>query len=74
MTHEAGKGDTMRPTNHKAFADNFDRTFGKREVGEDEDDDPTCPSCGGPLYMQPHWKYMQCDDCGRREDKEVNEP
>lgn len=28
MSHEAGKGDAMRPTNHEAFAANFDRIFG----------------------------------------------
>jgi ribosomal protein L37AE/L43A len=71
MTHEAGKGDTMRPTNHKAFAEGMDRIFGKREV--EEDDEPSCPSCTGPLYTQAHWGYVQCDDCGRREDK-VDEP
>ena len=38
------------------------------------DDEPSCSSCGGPMYTQPHWKYMQCDDCGRRDDKEVDEP
>lgn len=40
----------------------------------DEDDEPTCPACGGPLYRQPHWGYMQCDDCGRREQLEPEEP
>jgi tRNA(Ile2) C34 agmatinyltransferase TiaS len=72
MTHEAGKGDTMRPTNHKAFAEGMDRIFGKRVI--EEDDEPSCPSCTGPMYTQAHWKYWQCDDCGRREDKEPEEP
>lgn len=40
----------------------------------EEDDEPTCSSCTGPMYTQPNWKYMQCDDCGRREDKEPEEP
>ena len=26
---EAGKGDKQRPTDHKAFSDNYDRIFGK---------------------------------------------
>jgi tRNA(Ile2) C34 agmatinyltransferase TiaS len=39
-----------------------------------DDDEPTCPSCGGPMYTQAHWHYWQCDDCGRREDKEPEEP
>ena len=71
MTHEAGKGDTMRPTNHKAYADNFDRIFGKREVEED-DGEPSCLSCGGPMYTKHHWQYWQCDDCGYTEHKEVD--
>ena len=28
MSHEAGKGDARRPTNHKSFSDNFDKIFG----------------------------------------------
>jgi hypothetical protein len=32
MTHEAGKGDKQRPTNHKSFSENFDRIFGKKEL------------------------------------------
>ena len=44
----------------------------KETESEHEDDEPTCPSCGGPLYTQPHWGYWQCDDCGRREDKEID--
>ena len=36
-----------------------------------EDDEPSCPSCGGPMYTQPHWQDWQCDDCGRREEKEI---
>lgn len=30
MTHEAGKGDTQRPTNWDHFSENFDRIFGKK--------------------------------------------
>ena len=30
MAHEAGKGDTQRPTNHQKFAESFERIFGKR--------------------------------------------
>ena len=41
----------------------------------DEDDEEwTCSSCGGPMYRQPHWNYGQCDDCGRREDLEREAP
>jgi len=28
MTHEAGKGDTQRPTDQQKFAENFDKIFG----------------------------------------------
>ena len=27
MSHEAGKGDKQRPTNHEKFSSNFDRIF-----------------------------------------------
>jgi len=31
MTHgDGGKGDKQRPTNHSAFAHNFDRIFGRK--------------------------------------------
>lgn len=41
---------------------------------EIEDDEPTCPRCNGPMYTQAHWKYWQCDDCGYREQNQVDEP
>lgn len=31
MTHEAGKGDTQRPTDHKTFSDNYDLIWGKKD-------------------------------------------
>jgi len=40
----------------------------------DDDDEWTCPACGGPMYRQPHWNYGQCDDCGRKEELEPEEP
>lgn len=30
MSHEAGKGDAMRPTDHQAFAAGMDRIFGSK--------------------------------------------
>jgi uncharacterized protein with von Willebrand factor type A (vWA) domain len=30
MTHEAGKGDKQRPTNHDAFSTHFEEIFGKK--------------------------------------------
>jgi uncharacterized protein with von Willebrand factor type A (vWA) domain len=32
---EAGKGDGMRPTDHKSFSENFDLIFGKKQVQDD---------------------------------------
>ena len=40
----------------------------------DEETEPFCPRCGGPIYSQPHWSYFQCDDCGYREKKAEMEP
>ena len=28
MTHEAGKGDKQRPTDHEKFSSNFEKIFG----------------------------------------------
>ena len=36
MTHEAGKGDKQRPTNHEAFSKNFEAIFGKKPTPEQE--------------------------------------
>ncbi len=41
---------------------------------DDDEDEWTCSSCGGPMYRQPQWNYGQCDDCGRREKLEPMEP
>lgn len=30
MAHEAGKGDAQRPTDHKAYSDNYDLIWGKK--------------------------------------------
>ena len=35
MTHEAGKGDAMRPTDHKKWSNNYDQI--KWTVEEDEE-------------------------------------
>ena len=44
------------------------------ENTEDDDDEWSCSFCRGPMYSQPHWKYGQCDDCGRREALISDEP
>ena len=30
MAHEAGKGDTQRPTNWDSFSENFEKIFGSK--------------------------------------------
>ena len=66
-------GDSLVSKSSTAsYRDNFDRIFGKREV--EEEDEPTCPRCTGPMYTQAHWHYVQCDDCGYREQKKADEP
>ena len=57
MAHEAGKGDTQRPTNHKSFSENFEKIFGKKDafdeaileeiVEDEEENDGICPACSG---------------------------
>jgi lysozyme family protein len=38
-THsEAGKGDDMRPTNHDAYSNNYDRIWGKKVRRETADE------------------------------------
>jgi len=76
------KGSTPRPygVSLDTYGDNFDRIFGKpaeepsEPEAEHDEDEWTCTACGGPMYRQPHWHYGQCDDCGRREDLEAEEP
>lgn len=43
---------------------------GVEDEEEEEGEDWTCESCGGPMYTQPHWAYSRCDDCGRTVRKE----
>jgi len=50
------------------------RVEGVMEDRHDDDDEPTCHLCGGPLYRAPHWDYYQCDDCGKIEKMEREEP
>lgn len=79
------KGSSPRPygVSLDTYGSNFDRVFGKpadepeeidEPAAENDDDEWTCSSCGGPMYRQPHWSYGQCDDCGRREELEQEAP
>lgn len=40
----------------------------------DEETEPFCTMCNGPIYSQPHWSYWKCDDCGHTGKKEQMEP
>ena len=51
MTHEAGKGDTQRPTDHKAFSANYDNIFKKQR------EHTVCTRCGKEFWLradEPH--------------------
>lgn len=45
MTHEAGKGDTQRPTNHEKFSSNYDNIFKKQR------DKVKCDRCGEWFFL-----------------------
>ena len=64
MTHEAGKGDKQRPTNHKSFSENFDRIFGKGERYKS-----TCDRCGKELWLDPNDSYAGIHTCTPKEQK-----
>jgi ABC-type transporter Mla subunit MlaD len=36
MTHEAGKGDTQRPTDWDSFSENFERIFGSKPTEKEK--------------------------------------
>jgi hypothetical protein len=40
MAHEAGKGDTQRPTNYETFSEQMKKIFG----------DNKCPKCGKQIF------------------------
>ena len=39
MTREAGKGDDMRPTDHKKYGSNYDLIWGKKKDDAKAEDD-----------------------------------
>ena len=47
MAHEAGKGDTQRPTNHKAYSEHFDNIFRNNR------DRVVCPRCNKEFWVRP---------------------
>ena len=80
MTHgDGGKGDKQRPTDHNAFANNYDRIFGgrKRQIAElveqdnkpepedDEPEDEICSGCSGSGEgMYDGSTCYKCKGCG----------
>lgn len=64
MAHEAGKGDGVRPTDHKAFSENRDKITEWQRPGELD-----CRLCGSAMVTQPHWTRWYCDACGNQEKK-----
>lgn len=64
MTREAGKGDDMRPTDHKAFSEGVDRIAEWRMPSSLE-----CRECGSDMHTQQHWKYWYCDVCKHSEKR-----
>lgn len=64
MAHEAGKGDTQRPTDHKKYSENFDNIFRKRA-------DPffiTCDRCGKKIWYDPEDAYSGIHTCTPKEN------
>ena len=61
MAHDAGKGDTQRPTNWDHFSENFDRIFGKKPKAQ-----PyfiTCDRCGKDVWYDPDDAYSAIHTC-----------
>jgi hypothetical protein len=48
---EAGKGDTQRPTDQKAFEEGFDRIFGRRILNQKLSNDD--------MYINKEWDQMK---------------
>ena len=56
---EAGKGDDMRPTNHKAYSSGYDTVdWSAKEV--------TCPTCGEKFTLSN--KYPHTHSCAVQEE------
>ena len=52
MTHEAGKGDTQRPTDHEKFSSNYDTIF--RKTKEDWKPQDTTKEKANDREQQPN--------------------
>lgn len=48
---EAGKGDKQRPTDHKAYSNNYDLIWGKKEP---KSEPQTSKPAGAPPQPRPH--------------------
>lgn len=59
MSHEAGKGDAMRPTNHEAFSAGMDRIFGGAAEPESNPYDDQRRSME-QAFSEPEHELEQC--------------
>jgi hypothetical protein len=66
MTHEAGKGDKQRPTNHEAFAKNFEAIFGGKPKVNYEI--ITCQRCGQSMRVNTFDEYSGLHTCTPQHD------
>lgn len=67
MTREAGKGDAMRPTDHKAYSQGFDNVFSKRP----EPYKVTCERCAKELWLDPDDVYSGAHTCTLKDGQSV---
>ena len=59
MTHsEAGKGDDVRPTDHKKFSDGYDLIWGKKKR-----ENVKCDRCGKWFWVDPDDSYSGIHTC-----------
>lgn len=70
MTHEAGKGDKQRPTNHRSFAENFEKIFGKKE---NKAYFLECDRCGKKIWFDPTDSYSGIHTCTPKENQSVSQ-
>ena len=68
MTHsEAGKGDDVRPTDHKKFSDGYDLIWGKKKA---KPFFAACDRCGKAIWIDPNDSYSGIHTCTPKHVKE----
>jgi hypothetical protein len=71
MASEAGKGDKQRPTNHDAFAKNFEEIFGGKPKANYEI--ITCQRCGQSMRVNTFDEYSGIHTCTPLENQSVSQ-